>query len=375
VLTGVQVVTNAENAFLATKGDIGQKVMAAMEAARVYGGDGRCSCNDGAPMSCGCPPRRFIYSAFTGFFVIARIGDVDGATCDQATGCANGTYYCDIVSISFLHGPEPVLDMEAKYADFRAQKIGVTDQIRTKVVPFAERSRRTARLDPGRRRAPRPRREHGGRNPATLTVQDVSSGGPTAAIGTVQETSPGHFTFPLTSTGATGEGRYRITAHHAAGDVLLWPELVVRADPPTEMFAGYAVVSSSEGARVPLWLDGGAASAGSHYLILASASGQSPGTPFMGVNLPLNTGPRLPDELPVPRHRPLPRDGGRPRRERQGDRDVRREPEHAVPDDRAALRLGGGRDRHAEPGDDRGRIRRRALRSPPSSVDGSGNLE
>lgn len=290
VLTGVQVVTNAENAFLATDGDIGQKVMAAMEAARVYGGDGRCSCNDGAPMSCGCPPRRFIYSAFTGFFIVARIGDIDGATCDQATGCANGTYFCDLVSISYLHGPEPVLDLEAKFADFRAQKIGIADQIRTRVVPFAQRIPAD-----GATEIPIDveLRDIDGNavvgNPATLTVADVSSGGPTATIGTVQETSPGHFSFPLTSTGATGEGRYRITVHHASGDVLLWPELVVRADPPTEIFSGFALVSSSEGARVPLWLDGGAASASSHYLILASTSGQVPGTPFKGVTLPLNT--------------------------------------------------------------------------------------
>jgi uncharacterized Ntn-hydrolase superfamily protein len=59
VLTGIQVITNAEEAFLATEGDLGQKVMAAMEGARVFGGDGRCSCNESAPTVCGCPPPPF----------------------------------------------------------------------------------------------------------------------------------------------------------------------------------------------------------------------------------------------------------------------------------------------------------------------------
>lgn len=291
VLTGNQVVTNAENAFLVTPGDIGQKVMAAMEAARVYGGDGRCSCNDGAPTYCGCPPDRvWTYSAFTAFFLVARMGDVDGATCDATTGCANGTYYCDLHSISADGGPEPVLDLEAQFADWRVGMAGIPDHIRTRVVPFAKRipadGATSIPVDVELK-------DLDGNpvtvSPTTLTVADVSGGTAIATVGTVQELSAGHFSFPLTSTGATGEGRYRLTAHHPSGDVLLWPEVVVQADPPAELFSGYASVSSGDGARIPLWLDAGAAAAGSSYLILASASGTVPGTPFKGVQLPLNT--------------------------------------------------------------------------------------
>ena len=288
VLTGIQVVTNAENAFLATDGDISQKVMAAMEAARVYGGDGRCSCNDGAPTYCGCPPRRFIYSAFTAFFVLARIGDTDGATCD-ASGCATGTYFSDLLAISMLHGPEPVLWLESQYADWRASKAGIADQIRTRVTPFAARIPAD-----GLTQIPVEveLRDIDGNpvtaNPATLTVVDVSQGTPIGTPGAAQQTGPGTFSFPLTSTGALGEGRYRITAHHASGDVLLWPELVVNAAAPAEFFSGYSVVGSSEGAEIPLWLDSGAGSAGSHYLMIASTSGTVPGTTFGGVHVPLN---------------------------------------------------------------------------------------
>jgi hypothetical protein len=62
----------------------------------------------------------------------------------------------------------------------------------------------------------------------------------------------------------------------------------VRADTPAELFSGASVVSSSTGASIPLWLDSGVSSAGSHYLILASTSGTVPGTTFGNVHLPLN---------------------------------------------------------------------------------------
>jgi len=288
VLTGVQVITNAENAFLATQGDLSQKVIAAMEGARVFGGDGRCSCYDGAPMFCGCPPPHFTYSAYTGFLILARMGDVDGATCDGATGCANGQYFCDLRSISFLGGPEPVLDLEAQYATWRAARLGTTDHIRTLVSPSAGRlpadavSQSIVDVE---------LRDIDGNpvtaNPATITIADVS-GTPVATAGPVQFVAPGRFRFPVTSTTQTGEGRWQITVHHPGLDVLLWPELVVSIEPPAELFAGFGVVSATQGARVPLWLDSGVAAAGEHYLILASASGTSPGTPFAGITLPLN---------------------------------------------------------------------------------------
>ncbi len=289
VLTGIQVVTNAENAFLATEGDLGQKVIAAMEAARVYGGDGRCSCNDGAPTYCGCPPHRFFYSAYTAFFLLARMGDVDGATCGQG-GCATGTYFSDLLAISAPHGPEPVIELESEYATWRASKAGITDQIRTRVTPGATRipADGLTQIDvevelfdiDGNHAASSP--------PQTVTVTDVSQGGATATIGQVLQSGPDLYSFSLTSNGALGEGRYQITVHEPTGDVLLWPELVVRADPPAEFFSGASVVSSSQGATIPLWLDSGAASAASHFLMIASTSGTVPGTTFGGIHVPLN---------------------------------------------------------------------------------------
>lgn len=288
VLACIQVVTNAENAFLTTNGDIGQKVMAAMEAARLYGGDGRCSCNDGNPTYCGCPPPHFVYSAYTGFFIQSRINDVDG-TCGPGGGCATGQYFCDLLSISTLGGPEPVLDLENQYAAFRAARAGIPDQVHSRVTPSAGRmpadgtSQVAVTIE---------LRDIDGNlvtaNPATFSIADVTVGGPVATAGPVQLVSPGIYTFPLTATTQTGEGRWQITAQQASGNVLLWPELVVDVAPPGELFCGFSQVSASSDASVPLILDLGTAHTGAAYLILASASGTSPGTPFAGVQLPLN---------------------------------------------------------------------------------------
>ncbi|WP_277214025.1 hypothetical protein, partial [Isoptericola croceus] len=79
-----------ELAVINTSGDMAEKLMAGMEAARATGGDGRCSCNPNAPTSCGCP-NAVIKSGHIGGMIVARIGDIDDALC-SAAGCADGTY-------------------------------------------------------------------------------------------------------------------------------------------------------------------------------------------------------------------------------------------------------------------------------------------
>jgi hypothetical protein len=89
VITGAAVVQAAEAALLAKDGDLGQKLLAAMEAARDMGGDGRCSCDFGDADGCGAPPPSFEKSAHVGFMLVARIGDeappcLTGADCGEA---------------------------------------------------------------------------------------------------------------------------------------------------------------------------------------------------------------------------------------------------------------------------------------------------
>lgn len=77
ILTGEPVVTAAVDAIIDTPGDLAEKLMAAMEAARLMGGDGRCSC-PGNPTGCGSPPPQFDKSAHIAYMLIARAGDTDG---------------------------------------------------------------------------------------------------------------------------------------------------------------------------------------------------------------------------------------------------------------------------------------------------------
>ena len=79
ILTGEPVVDAIEQVILTSTTDLPGTLMLAMEAARAFGGDGRCSCSPSAPTSCGSPPASFTKSADIGFMIVARIGDADGA--------------------------------------------------------------------------------------------------------------------------------------------------------------------------------------------------------------------------------------------------------------------------------------------------------
>lgn len=77
VLTGESVITSALAAAQQTPGDLPARLMAAMQAARAQGGDGRCSCDPEAPTACGAPPPVFANSAQIGYVIVARLGDTD----------------------------------------------------------------------------------------------------------------------------------------------------------------------------------------------------------------------------------------------------------------------------------------------------------
>ena len=89
ILAGECVVPAIEQAVLETDGDIAEKLMAGMRAARGQGGDGRCSCSQSNATGCGCPPPGFSKSGHIGGIIVARIGDSDDPLCNAA-GCADG---------------------------------------------------------------------------------------------------------------------------------------------------------------------------------------------------------------------------------------------------------------------------------------------
>ncbi|MBU6412275.1 MAG: DUF1028 domain-containing protein [Planctomycetes bacterium] len=97
ILTGAPVVDLAVDAIISTPGDLPAKLMASMEAARLMGGDGRCSCSSG-PTNCGSPPPTFTKSAHIAYLMVSRFGDLDtslgiyrAGTQNAAVGIVPGT--------------------------------------------------------------------------------------------------------------------------------------------------------------------------------------------------------------------------------------------------------------------------------------------
>jgi hypothetical protein len=291
VLTGVIVVYNAEQALLTTPGDMSQKVMAAMEAARVMGGDGRCSCDINVPFHCGAPPPSFVYSSYTSFIVVARMGDEEGI-CQDGSGCANGNYYLDLQAVSDATGPEPVLILEQAYQEWRGNQHGFADHILTTVTPGAQSmpadgwSHTTVDVELV---------DIDGHpvlhQPATLSITREYDGPPVARIGLVTDHGAGHFSFEVSANLVAGQGKWKIEVEHPDRTVRLWPDLSIRIDPVGELHSGYDQVSAAAGASVPLVLNVEPGNGGAPYIVLGSASGTSPGQVFDGLALPLNTDP------------------------------------------------------------------------------------
>ena len=291
VLTAPIVVDAAASALITTQGDMGQKLMAAMFAARSWGGDGRCSCSNLMPTSCGAPPPGFTKSAHVAFVIVARFGDAPG-TCNGSVGCANGDYYLELQKITGTASPDPVLILRNDYAAWRLSQSGRPDHLLSSVTPDAEslpadglaKATVTVQL----------RDVDGVPLPfsgATVTVEPTYAGAPVATIGAVTPLGGGAYEFELVATTTPGEGSWKVLVNDGFGARRLYPDLELRVDPPSSLHAGYDEVAASEGCDVPFVLDAGAGAAGRPYLLLGSATGTQPGQTFHGLALPLNADP------------------------------------------------------------------------------------
>ncbi len=133
VLTGQAVITAAEQAILGTPGTLGDKLMAAMQAARTMGGDGRCSCSPSAPTACGAPPPSFTKSAHIGLMIVSRPSDVD-APCNGTFGCGAGTYWMDLnVANQQASAPDPIVQLQSLYNTWKQNQVGRPDHFQSTV--------------------------------------------------------------------------------------------------------------------------------------------------------------------------------------------------------------------------------------------------
>jgi len=296
VLTDKAVYKAAETALLNTQGDLGQRVLAGMEAARALGGDGRCSCAPSAPTSCGAPPPGFTKAAHVGFFVIARHGDVEG-TCSGATGCANGSYYLDLNVKGNAAALDPVLQMQADYAIWRAGLVGRPDHVNSTMTSTASHlpaDGQTTRT-------------------VTVTLKDVDdlaiahggaivipSGAGLTSFSAVTDHGNGSYSFDVTALTQTGAETIELMVDDGIAPITLWPPLALTLDAPAALHGGETEASISAGFDVPFTLDFGNTSAGSPYLLLGSLSGTTPGLPYAAGTLPLNSDALLTFTLTTP---------------------------------------------------------------------------
>ena len=292
VLTDDAVVLAAEAALRNTVGDLSQRVMAGMEAARALGGDGRCSCDPINPTQCGAPPAGFVKSAHSSFIVIARLGDEDGV-CTLSQGCANGDYYLRRGFNGGVNDIDPIIELQNRVDIWRAGLSGIADQQLSRVQANVQElvgdgvSKAFVTVDlidiDG---VPLSAGGH------TLNITPIHPGPDPAVLGPVTDLGNGSYEFELTATTNVGRSAFEIRVDDNAGsEVLLWPPLGVRVVEATDFHVSHYEVSAAElstQVRMTLTHPDGAAAVGRPYVVLASLSGSSPGTALGGVTVPLN---------------------------------------------------------------------------------------
>jgi uncharacterized protein DUF1028/invasin-like protein len=236
VLAGTEVVDAAEAALLATPGDLGQKLLAAMQAARLFGGDGRCSCDFSDADSCGSPPPSFEKSAHVGFLVVARMGE-DVPPCVDARGndCAQGDFHLRLNvrgSKAGADDPDPVDQLSAQYAAWRAERAGRPDGLLSSVdapaaIPADGESKRVVTVQlvdidgvP---------LDHGG---AEVRVRSVGGARALTSVGPVLDLGDGRYRFTLAAGTRVGTDRFAITAEDELVHATLYPYLEVRSEVP-----------------------------------------------------------------------------------------------------------------------------------------------
>ncbi len=232
LLTGPSVITEAESALRAESGDLAEKLMVAMEAAREQGGDGRCSCSPSNPQGCGAPPPSFEKSAHVGYMLAARLGDQDG-TCNAAVGCANGSYYLDLnVAFQGQNDEDPVLQLRDQLEAWRDDLTGQPDHHRSQVFILDEAMPANGVT---RTRAFIITRDWRGvqRKRAGETVTMNINPASTAAVklGPVLDRTEGLYLVRITSGATPGTVILDVTVDDGSGPVLLSPSPVIELFP------------------------------------------------------------------------------------------------------------------------------------------------
>lgn len=258
VLTGQPVVTAAEAALLNTAGDVPAKLMAAMEAARLMGGDGRCSCSQSNPPGCGSPPPSFATSALIGSMIVSRPGDVD-APCTTAAGCTAGFYFMDLnVANQPANAPDAVLQLTTLFNAFRTARIGHADHFQSTIsladteLPANGVATTTATVV--LRDWSGTPIGFGGANVTASVVPGPASAG--VLIGPVVDHGDGSYSFGVTAGATPGDVKIRVTANDGVGSVRLGPEPTLSLGAPFGPCGEGSVDDGAGGLVDTLFVDG-----------------------------------------------------------------------------------------------------------------------
>lgn len=217
LLTGQPVITMAEQALRDTVGDLPAKLMAAMQAARAMGGDGRCSC-PGSVTGCGSPPPSFTKSADVGYLIVARFGNPDAGTCG-AGGCVEGDYFLDLnVAFQPASAPDAVEQLQDLLDAWRLTLSGRPDAVQSTVeyTPDGSAVRMIVTLNDWLGMPL-------GVGGATVTVVHAEQSAGAHDIGAVVDQADGSYLVQLTPNGGRGVDFFRISIEDGGVEVVIPP--------------------------------------------------------------------------------------------------------------------------------------------------------
>jgi len=296
VLAGGEVVRQAERAVLEAEGDLSERLLAGMIAAREWGGDGRCSCsleNFGMDADdCGAPPMDFRKSAHTGFLLVSRPGDLE-APCVSPAGidCANRGYHLRIVirgAQAQIQDPDPVDQMVDRYLQWRTERQGHADGVlsrTSRAVPMPAGGGARQVIDVQLVDIEGNVLTHGD---TRLEVVPTDNGGTGARILDVENHGDGTYSITVASAESPSSDTFQIKAVDEVVSATLYPFLEIESVAAGPLHVGPGRVSAAAGGEITLELEL-PERAGEGYVLLGSLAG--------GAGLPLASGLILPLSL------------------------------------------------------------------------------
>lgn len=253
VITGQPVLDEAERAIRETPGALPEKIMAAMEAARDMGGDGRCSCDFQRPDSCGSPPAGgFDRTAWVTFMIDTRRGDTDGGLCVRGDTCAGGDYYLNI-NIHNM-GQRPIIERLRRHFDrWRADLVGKPDAVESTATLSTDHVLAAANTFVTLHLEVRDWQRLPATDITAVTVEHDDGSAGSSTIGPVQDLGGGVYEVTITPGSAPGRDRFRITMGYSDSDgdgideqVILMPSPTLRIQDPAADFNNDGVVDLAD---------------------------------------------------------------------------------------------------------------------------------